>query len=952
MRRIGPGRFSGHSLIHSYLPSGDAMQALRLGLAGAAILLVSVALPSTAQTGRIRGRVADSAGAAIPGALLTVEGTLLRATAGQQGDYLIGGVPSGVHTVRARRIGYGATSVLLSVPAGGEVRHDFVLTRSAVELAPINITVGSRAFHTAAEELAVPVDVFGADQIKQVGSTETSEVLAQLSLSVNFPRQSVADASDIVRPFTLRGLSPDHALVLVNGYRRHRTALVHNFAAGMGAGSSGVDMNALPASAIDRIEVLRDGAAAQYGSDAIAGVVNVVIKEGGFNPFLRADFGRYLTGPFPDDGTTYNVGGGWGIPIGRGSISLFGEYRHRDPTNRAGADPEDQVVEGDADEVDANGKVITKNNPVPQPNHHWGDGLAKDALGFLNARFPLNPAGTSELYAFGGYSYRIGTGNGFRRQAISDRNWPAIYPLGYLPEFHPTVKDGSGAAGVRGAAGGWSYDVGASFGANSFKYDLRNTMNVSLGPCLVTACAPGLDGIPNTADDPGIPNKTRIDAGTLKLNELVGALSLSKPVEIGLPSRLNVATGLQFRRESYRIVAGEPASYIQGGHTNQYGGPAPPGSQVFGGFQPANEVDEHRQNVGGYLDLETNLSKAFLANAAGRFEHYSDFGSKLTGKLALRFAPSDRVTLRGAVSTGFRAPSPSQQFYFATITNFVLDTQSGHQTPVEGGIFPVAHPAAIALGAKPLKAETSINLSAGLAVSPSARVTFTGDVFYVKIDGRIILTGVLGGPGVEAILQSQGITDVTTAQYFTNALDTRSIGADLTGTLRVAVPEGQRLDLSGAFNWTKNRILHVTEPPELAGTGAVLFDPFVSGGSIALEKERPDWRSTFTADYGRGAFHALVRSSLYGKYTTSQLSGTNCPDCVQRIGSAALFDLEVGYLLPQNLNLSMGVKNLFDKYPDRLNPDNSFGIFLYPQPSPFGYNGRFVYTRMELTIGR
>lgn len=930
------------------------MQRVRMVIVGAVLLFLSGALlpPLAAQAGRIRGSVADNSGRALAGAVVTLEGTPFRAIVGSQGTYLIGGVPSGTHTLRARLIGYGAMTVSITLPPGGEVKRDFILIQSAVQLDPVNVVTGSRARHTAAEELAVPVDVIGAEKIARVASTETAEILAELVPSVNFPRQSVADASDIVRPFTLRGLSPDHALVLVNGWRRHRTALVHNFAAGMGAGSSGVDMNALPASAVDRVEVLRDGAAAQYGSDAIAGVVNLVIKEGRFSPFLRADGGRYFTGPFPDDGTTYNLNGGWGFPVGRGSISLFGEFRHRDPTNRAGADPEDQVVPGDADEIDANGKVITKNNPVPQPNHHWGDGLAKDALGFLNARFPLNAAGSSELYAFGGYSHRIGTGNGFRRQAISDRNWPQIYPLGYLPEFHPTVKDGSGAAGVRGNAGGWAYDVGGSFGHNSFVYDLRNTMNVSLGPCLDVACAPGLDGIFGNSDDPGIPNQKRIDAGTLKLNELVTALNLSKPVGVGLPSDLNVATGVQFRRENYQIVAGEPASYIQGGHLNRSGDPAPPGSQVFGGFQPANEVDQHRQNVGTYLDLETNLTRILLANAAGRFEHYSDFGSKLTGKLALRLAPSDRVTLRAAVSSGFRAPSPSQQFYGATITNFVLDTQTGQPKPVEGGIFPVADAAAAALGAKPLKAETSINLSAGLAVSPSERVTLTGDFFYVRIKGRIILTGILGGPDVEAILASHGLPNIETAQYFTNALDTRTVGVDLTATTRVKVPEGQRLDLSGAFNWTRNRILQVREPPELAGTGVVLFDPYVSGGSIALEKERPDWRSTVTADYGRGAFHALVRSSWYGKYQTSQLSGTNCALCVQTIGSAGLFDLEVGYLLPGNLNLSVGVKNLFDKYPDRLNSDNSFGIFLYPQPSPFGYNGRFVYTRVEWTLGR
>jgi iron complex outermembrane receptor protein len=909
-------------------------------------------IPLAAQSGRLRGRVIDNAGGGLPGAVVTVEGTSIRTSAVAQGAFDLRGVPAGTHTVRVRLIGFIPVTAQITIPPGGETQRDFALSRSVVQLDPVNVVTGSRAQHSAAEELAVPVDIFGSEQIRKIGSTETGEVLARLSPSVNFPRQSVADASDIVRPFTLRGLSPDHALVLVNGWRRHRTALVHNFAAGMGAGSSGVDMNALPASAIDRIEVLRDGAAAQYGSDAIAGVVNLVIREGAFTPFLRGDAGRYVTGPYPDDGTTYNLGGGWGIPIGRGSISLFGEFRHRDPTNRAGADPEDQVVSGDADEIDADGNVITKNNPVPQPNHHWGDGLASDALGFVNASFPLNASGSSEFYAFGGYSHRIGTGNGFRRQAISDRNWPQIYPQGYLPEFHPTVKDASGALGIRGTTSGWAYDLGGSFGYNSFLYDLRNTMNVSLGPCLGAPCAPGLDGIFGNADDPGIANQQEIDAGTLKLNELVAALNFAKAVSLGLPAKLNVATGVQFRRENYEIVAGEEASYIQGGHLNRSGDPAPPGSQVFGGFQPTNEVNDHRQNVGAYLDLETNLSRAFLVNLAGRFENYSDFGSKVTGKMAFRLAPSKSVTFRGAVSSGFRAPSPSQSFYGATITNFVLDTQTGQPKPVEGGIFPVSTAPAQALGAEPLKAETSVNLSGGLAVSPTERLTFTADVFYVTIDGRIILTGVLGGDGVVEILEANGVSNVETAQYFTNALDTKTTGVDFTGTWRMPVAEGHRLDLSAGFNWTQNRIRQVNEPPELAGTGAVLFDPYVSGGSIALEKERPDWRSTLTLDYGRGAFHGLLRSSWYGKYQTSQLSGSNCPDCLQTIGSAGVFDAEFGYLLPGNLNLSIGVRNLFDKYPDRLNADNSFGIFLYPQPSPFGYNGRFVYTRMEVTLGR
>jgi iron complex outermembrane receptor protein len=285
------------------------------------------------------------------------------------------------------------------------------------------VVVGSRARHTAAEELAVPVDVFPAEELQQQGTKETSQILQALAPSVNFARQSVTDAGDIVRPFTLRGLSPDHTLVLVNGWRRHQTALVNNFTYGMGAGSSGVDLNAIPSSAVERIEVLRDGASAQYGSDAIAGVVNFVIKEGQFSPFVNADVGRYATQDYDGDGTTINASGGWGFKVGRGSLGVFGEFRDRDPTNRAWADPFEDAVTGIPDSINSEGQVVEKRNPVPQPNHHWGDGLERDYMTFVNFRMPTNEAGTHEIYSFGGYSHRDGTGNGYRRYSTDSRNW-------------------------------------------------------------------------------------------------------------------------------------------------------------------------------------------------------------------------------------------------------------------------------------------------------------------------------------------------------------------------------------------------------------------------------------------------------------------------------------------------------------------------------------------------
>ena len=566
-------------------------------------VLASLLFSSTlhAQAGSIQGTARDSSGAAVAGAVITVDGTGLRVNTDQRGAYILRGVPAGPRLVRARAIGFSPVSAVVQV-ATGPLTQNFTLVRVPVMLAPVDVVVGSRARHTAAEELAVPVDVISTEQIARVATTETNQILQELAPSVSFPRQSVADASDIVRPFTMRGLNPDHSLVLLNGIRRHRTALVHIYNAGMGAGGSGVDLNTIPSSSIERMEVLRDGAAAQYGSDAIAGVVNIVLRDGAFTPFVNGEFGRNVTGPYPDDGNLYSLNGGWGLKVGRGTLGVFGEYRNRQPSNRAGADPSDQIVPGDGDVVDEDGNVVQKNNEVAQPNHHWGDGLEEDVLSMLNFRLPVG-GGSTELYAFGGYSHRNGTGNGYRRYGLSERNWPNIYPLGYLPQFDGKATDWSTAAGFRGLVGAWQWDAGLSYGYNSFDYDLSHTMNVSLGPCLDTPCAPGLDGILGNADDPGIPNKTSIYAGSLRLGELTSTVNFARQLNVGLHSPMNLALGAQFRSESYDIQEGELASYVQGGHPDRNGDFAPAGSQVFSGFLPAFAGSHERTNLGVYADL-------------------------------------------------------------------------------------------------------------------------------------------------------------------------------------------------------------------------------------------------------------------------------------------------------------------------------------------------------------
>ena len=922
--------------------------------------LLAVPAVATAQGGTVRGRVTDSAGVAVPLAVVSLSPGTWRARTDPAGRYSITRVTRGRYTLTVRRVGLSAPPVVIDVDDDEVVERDVVMGRVPVSLAGVDVVIGSRVRHTAEDELAVPVDVFTADQIRAQGTTETAQILAQLAPSVNFPRQSVSDATEIVRPFTMRGLSPDHTLVLLNGKRRHHTALTHYYGAGQGAGSSGVDMNAFPASAIDRLEVLRDGAAAQYGSDAIAGVVNVVVRSGAFAPFLTFDAGEYMTGEenlaalpsggerpsYGRDGRTIDVNGGWGGELGRATFGLFAEYRDREPTNRAGPDPSDMFSSGDADEV-TDGGLTAKNNAIPQPNHHWGDGASKDLMTFGNLNVPFGVTGQASLYAFGGWSRREGTGFGYFRAPSSERNWTEIYPNGFLPRFAPDVVDVSAATGVRGAVGGWAYDLGGTLGHNGFEYRLENTLNTSLGPCLDTPCAPGRDGVLGTADDPGIPNKRSFRAGELRFTEAIVNLDASHEYAVGLSSPLNVAVGAAYRRERYQILAGEPGSYVNGFHKASDSSIAPSGSQVFPGFRPADEADADRDNVGAYLDLEGDIVPKLLANVAARWEHYSDFGNNLSGKLAARLQPSPRLTLRATVSTGFRAPSLNQSYYSSVVTNF-KDDGTGTPIPFDIGIFPVGSPEARALGARPLKAEKSRHFTAGFAVSPIPNFTFTGDFYLINLDDRVVLTGFLDTDSVASILR--GIDSrAEAAQYFTNAIDTRTRGVDVTAAWQ-SVAAGGTMNLDVAVNWTRTTIPNESSiplPPELEGTGEELVGRYDEGGLLAMTEERPEWRGTATAQYARGALNGLVRYSHYGKYTSALYSYSE--EGVQEYGAKGLVDAEIGWRPIAGFKVSLGARNLFDVYPDRMSAANGFDIFPYPPASPFGYNGRFVYTRLELS---
>lgn len=913
----------------------------------AATLLCAFAFapPLRAQTGSVQGTVNDTSGSAVRGALVTVDQTSLRTTTSSRGTFAFNGVPVGRRVVRVRSVGFAPESLVVAVSPDATVRLDVVLRRPTTTLAAVNVVVGSRARHTAAQELAVPVDVYTAEQIAQAGSTETSQVLAILSPSVNFPKQAVTDATEIVRPFTLRGLSPDHSLVLINGVRRHQTALLNVFSNGSAPGSSGVDLNAFPSSAIGRLEVLRDGASTQYGSDAIGGVVNIVLKEGDFSPFINASVGQYRPGKnYQNDGTSVDVNGGVGIPLGRGSLSLFGQVLDRKSTNRACPDGSFPDLQGLKDSV-ADCHVVIKRTGVPQPNVHWGDGLEHDVHTFANLKVPVNEAGTAEVYGFGGYSDREGTGNGYFRKPRNSRNWPEIYPLGFLPEFRPKVIDYSAAGGVRANLQGWATDLGASYGFNSFDFNLRNTLNSSLGPSLSTPTAPGPDGKLGTADDPRIPNQTAFDAGGLRRGEFNATANLSRLMDVGLFREVNVAIGAAFRREMYEVVAGERASYINGYHlTSDSSAIAQGGSSVFQGFAPSDASLNHRTNVGGYVDLETNLTSKLLANAAGRYENYSDFGNKVTGKLAARYQATPQFVLRGAASTGFRAPGLAQSWYSHTTTAI----QNG--TLVEIGNFPVTNRASRIFGAKPLKEETSTNLSAGFAYSPNRSVNVTVDVYRIAIKDRILLGATFDGstdPAIAKILRDSGLTQIAGVQFPTNALDTRTNGVDVSGNWLVPTWKGT-IDFTAAFNYTKNEITRIDPLPKiLQGTGTTLTSALDALTINAIERNRPSQRSSLTANYSAGRFRAMGRGSDYGSFRDGSSDG------IEDFGGKQLFDAEIGYQF-NGVTLSLGSNNVFNVFPDRVTiPENlNNGTFIWPGSSPFGYNGRYVYVRTEIILSR
>ncbi len=875
---------------------------------GTAMLVRRPPPPVIAANGTISGVVTDAkTGEPLWGASVQLAGTQLGTTVRQDGHYRLI-APPGHYLMHVRKLGYEMRSDSVDVPDGGAATRDFKLAASLASLDQVVVT-GMRQANRTAVNAPAPVDVFTSQEIKATGATQTSQILEMLAPSFNFPRPSVTDGTDHVRPATLRGLNSDQVLVLINGKRRHNSALV-NINGSVGRGSMAVDLNAIPPEAIDHIEILRDGAAAQYGSDAIAGVINIILKRDAPGE-ISAQVGQTKFG----DGRTSIVDGSYSFALPKnGYLNVSGEGRKSDSTNRAGADTRTQYFAGDP----------RNNDPAltHQINSWVGDPKQNGASGMFNLGMPLTDS--LQLYAFGGVSYSNGLAAGFFRRALDDRTVRALNPNGFLPLIESHIWDLSEATGLKGTTDGWNWDLGSVFGRNSFRYNVNHSVNVSMGT-----------SSPNT-----------FYAGTMTFDQWTTNLDVQRSFDVGFAQPLNVAWGGEFRRDHYGIQAGDPASY-KGGGVPILDGPdsghvAAIGSQVFPGFRPRDNTDASRSNVAAYVDLATNPIQQVLVDLAGRVEHYTDFGNTTTGKVAVRWEPITGYALRGTLSNGFRAPSLGQEYFSTTSTNFIVS--NGVSTPFDIRTFPVTSAEAVALGAKPLHAELSRNYGLGFTAQPVQNVSFTADYYKIEIRHRIVLSGNFIGADIQALLQNAGFAGVNGGRFFTNAIDTRTEGLDLVLQTGKDLGDAGTIRFTGGYNHNYTRVTHIdSTPPQLAKYQASLFDRTQLG---LTEVAQPHDNLRVSANYEVNRLGLVATESRYGSVTGIATTAAND----QTYSAKWLTDLSVSYRLQHRVTLTAGADNIFNVYPDRNSVVNtSGGIFVYTGISPFGYDGAFYYGR--ITIG-
>jgi iron complex outermembrane recepter protein len=788
------------------------------------------------------------------------------------------------------------------VKSDGKTALSVILLDDSETLKGVEV-VGTRNINRTATETAVPIDIIPVSRVtNQLGQVDLNQLLNLAAPSFNSNRQSGSDGSDHIDAASLRGLGPDQTLVLINGQRRHQSSLVNLYGT-RGRGNTGTDLNTIPSAAIERIEILRDGAAAQYGSDAIAGVINIVLKKD-----TERFAGNVMSGITQGgDGLTKSASANYGVGVGeKGYVNFTLAYLDREKTDRTGL--------AGALKPDLYRQKV-------------GDASIKDFAAMFNASFPLANGG--EVYTFGGLNHREGDAFAWTRSKDENRNVLSIYPDGFNPHISSIIDDRSLSVGIRGKVAGWNVDMNNTFGNNHFLYENNQTLNASLG-----------------SNSP-----LNFRAGGFELSQNTTNVRFSKGFEKVLEG-LNVAWGVEHRFENYKIFAGEEGSWKDYGpvifsRDSVFEGGVltgidttyrPGGSQGFPGFRPSNEVDKSRTNIGGYVDAELDITKSLMVSAAVRYETYSDFGNTLNGKFAARYKFGDKFMLRSSFSTGFRAPSLAQVYFNSVFTNFIAGKPvdvllAGNQSTVTR-----------ALGIAPLKEEKSQNLSVGFTTKPVNGLTVTVDGYMVNIQDRIVVTSGFGANSTTTWGRELTALNVGQAQFFTNALNTQTLGIDAIATYAVSFgANGGRLQTSLAANFNKMILGAVNINDKLKDVPDVKKIYFNSREEKFLLASAPPSKISLGFDYKLKRFNTFLRFTRFDKVLLEDFSG------IDNIYTPKVTtDLTFGYELTKSTSIFLGGTNIFNVFPDKQTVDTESGGI--SDPVQMGLQGAFFFGRLAFKL--
>lgn len=810
-------------------------------------------------------------------------------------------------------VAIGALTIALCATSASAQTGSSSEASAAPEQRDIVVTGTRRADLTAADS-PLPIDIISGAELTQKGSADLNDILRTEIPSLNIQRLVSNDGAVFTRPFSLRGLPPDQTLVLVNGKRFHRGATVQFTNIPYIRGSQGPDLSAIPSIAIGQLEVLRDGASALYGSDAIAGVLNFRLRTEREGGTFTARYGQYYAG----DGRDVLLQGNIGLPFtDRGFVNISAEYSNANTTSRGIQRPDAQAL------------INAGVQGVPVPAQRWGNPKVEAARIFVNAGIDLSDS--LKFYTFGNYSWSSGTTAFFYRNpnttfiatSIPLTTTPTgarfsfrtLFPGGFTPDFGATITDASLNAGLKGEANsGLTYDLSASYGRNTAKYRINNTVNPSLG----------------------LTSPTSFNPGKLEQRELSANLDLTYPIGIGLDDPLTLAGGAEYRRETYEITAGDIASWQVGPFASLID-PAtgtrtglPVGSNGFPGFSPSQAGVFSRSNWALYSSLEGNLTKGFQAGLAGRYENFSDFGGRFTWKISARADFSDAIAIRGSVNTGFRAPTPGQSNASQVQTN--IDSITG--APLTSGIVAPTNPVALFFGATTLRPERSFNIAGGVVFKPARNVTLTVDYFNIKVDDRIAVSGNFNLSQAQrdqlAALGIPGGGSFQQVSFFTNSFDSRTQGVDAVLTVGMNMLGGR-----GTFginaNYTDTKVTRAS--PVIAADRERLLE---------LEGFVPKWKGNTSFVYEGERFGLVARANYYGKWT--DYGAAIAAD--QTGGAEVLVDLELSYKITPKLKLAVGAENLFNNYPDlEARASQTANGIQYLRFAPTGFNGGFWYLR-------